>query len=75
MTTTIPSNERHFTVALENFLETNGVWPLLRATLKALQKRRQHRRMNLHELELSNHLRRDVGLAPLERPPDFTRII
>ncbi|MBL9053892.1 MAG: hypothetical protein JNN02_09200 [Tabrizicola sp.] len=51
--------------ALNEIIRVHGLWPVLRTTL-AEAFRRPGSRPELHRI--SNHLRRDIGLEPLDDP-------
>ena len=56
---------------LEELIAQHGIWNVLRATLQANTKHRQHRRPQINAL--NNHLRRDLGLPPQDAPPRWMR--
>lgn len=56
---------------LEDLITQHGVWNILRAFVCANIHLRRPR--NPSTDQLSNHLRRDIGLPPKERPPGRIR--
>jgi hypothetical protein len=52
---------------IEELLIRHGAWTVLRALATAMLRGRRRRR--LEAADLSNHLRRDVGLPPSHPPP------
>ncbi len=62
MTPTFASDRTALHVTLDDIIDTHGLWPVLR-TLVARPFRRSR---PLPPLGLNRHLRRDIGLEPLE---------
>lgn len=54
------------TATLDDIIKAHGLWPVLRALVARLLRRRDR----VPPLALSDHLRRDIGLATLP-PPVF----
>jgi hypothetical protein len=62
-----PQARAQAATTLETLIEELGAWRVLRATLKALARRR---RVQPHDARaLSAHIRRDIGLPPAAGPP------
>lgn len=62
-----PTNSTHKPVlraALDEIIQTHGLWPVLRAMLARSFRRRGDR---LADPPISNHIRRDIGMLPI--PP------
>jgi hypothetical protein len=62
MTHTIHSDRTALHVTLDDIIDSHGLWPVLRA----LMARPFHRVRPLPPLGLNAHLRRDIGLEPLD---------
>jgi hypothetical protein len=62
MTPNLHSDRTALRVTLDDIVEAHGLWPVLRALLARHFRRNRH----LPPLGLNAHLRRDIGLAPLE---------
>lgn len=57
-------------VTMEILIDRHGAWLAFRAFLRALSGRRRRR---LAVTEMSDHLRRDIGLAERGEPPPVLR--
>jgi hypothetical protein len=62
MTLNLHSDRTALRVTLDDIVDAPGLWPVLRA----LVARRFRRNRPLPPLGLNAHLRRDIGLPPLE---------
>jgi hypothetical protein len=69
MTPTTPFDRTALRVSLDELVGNHGVWPVLRALVAQLF-RRKSRPLSLG---LNTHLRRDIGLEPLPWPLDGPR--
>jgi hypothetical protein len=66
MTHTIHPDRSALHVTLDDIIDTHGLWSVLRA----LVARPFRRKAPLPPLGLNAHLRRDIGLEPLQPPRD-----
>lgn len=63
MTHPMPTSASRPYHAVATLIERHGVWRVLRAVFSAMIQQRSARRL-VPPHGLSNHLRRDIGLAP-----------
>lgn len=66
---------RDLRAPMEDMIRTYGLLPVVTALIRALFPRRRVRARPLRVNELSDHLRRDIGLEPLDRRSrDWSRL-
>ncbi len=60
---------RELRAPMDDMIQSYGLFPVVAALIRAAFRRKKTRPPPIRLADLSDHLRRDIGLAPRERGP------